>query len=53
MCQDHTTFKNHTVLVKIPVKSQNSDEYKILEVKNCSLEYGSVQRCTLKEHPVW
>jgi hypothetical protein len=39
VCRDYSTVKNHTGLIKIPVKSKNSDEYKILEVKNCFLLY--------------
>jgi len=34
----HYTVKNNIVLITIPIKWQNSDKYKILQVKNCCLE---------------
>ena len=45
-CRDHFTIKSHIILVKIPVKWYNSDEYKILHVKDYCLWYGSVEVCT-------
>jgi hypothetical protein len=39
VCRDYSTVKNHTGLIKIPVKWNNSDEYKTLEAKNCFLLY--------------
>jgi hypothetical protein len=35
---DHSTIKNNMVLITILAKWYKSDEYKILQVKNCHLE---------------
>ena len=37
VCWDKSTVKNQTLFIKMPAKWKNSDEHKILEVKNCCL----------------
>jgi hypothetical protein len=41
----HYTVKNNIVLITIPVKWYKSDEYKILQVKNCCLEVVHCAGC--------